>query len=213
MDTPDSTTLKRCTKCGEEKPLTEFYTDGRASDGRQSRCKDCWNAIQRERRKDPEFKAWNKQYQREWSANNPDKRKAISKRYYDKNADRLREYWERFREEKREIVLERGRRYANSDRGKDTGRAARSRRRTRMQENGGNITADEIAAIRVAQTDKKGRLICWRCGKPIRDTPHLDHWIPVRHGGKSDAGNMHFMHAICNTSKNAKLPSEIGRLI
>lgn len=32
---------KPCSTCGHTKPLTDFYTDQRASDGRQGRCKAC----------------------------------------------------------------------------------------------------------------------------------------------------------------------------
>lgn len=32
---------KRCSKCGEVKPMSEFYKDTRATDGRQSACKHC----------------------------------------------------------------------------------------------------------------------------------------------------------------------------
>lgn len=32
---------KTCTKCGETKPLTDFYKDKKASDGHQSWCKRC----------------------------------------------------------------------------------------------------------------------------------------------------------------------------
>jgi WhiB family redox-sensing transcriptional regulator len=32
---------KPCNACGETKPLTAFYTDKRATDGRQGRCKAC----------------------------------------------------------------------------------------------------------------------------------------------------------------------------
>jgi len=210
---PDSTTSRRCTMCGDIKPFDCFYKDKRASDGCQSRCKACWNELQRIKRATPEAKEYNRDYQRKWNENNREKRREISRRFYANHSDELREYWEKFRREKRELVLERGRRYANSDRGKEGGRAARSRRRTKLQDNGGKLTIDDLAAIRAAQTDKQGRLICWRCGKPITGTPHLDHWIPVKHGGTSNAGNMHYMHARCNISKNAKHPTEIGRLI
>ena len=33
--------MKRCAKCGETKPLTDFYKDKKASDGHQSWCKHC----------------------------------------------------------------------------------------------------------------------------------------------------------------------------
>ena len=33
--------LKRCTKCGEEKPLSNFHNERRSSDGVTARCKPC----------------------------------------------------------------------------------------------------------------------------------------------------------------------------
>jgi len=39
--------LKRCSKCGEEKPVSEFYRDARARDGLKSRCKECYDAARR----------------------------------------------------------------------------------------------------------------------------------------------------------------------
>jgi 5-methylcytosine-specific restriction endonuclease McrA len=91
--------------------------------------------------------------------------------------------------------------------------ASNHRRRARKLATGGTFTTADLDAIRAAQTDKRGRLICWRCGKPIKGTPELDHWIPIARGGRNDAGNLHYMHATCNRNKGAKLPTEIGRLI
>ena len=39
---------KVCTKCGEEKPLTEFYRDRQKSDGLSSSCKICAQAKKKE---------------------------------------------------------------------------------------------------------------------------------------------------------------------
>jgi hypothetical protein len=36
-------TEKTCTGCGEAKPLSEFYRHPNTRDGRQSRCRACWN--------------------------------------------------------------------------------------------------------------------------------------------------------------------------
>jgi 5-methylcytosine-specific restriction endonuclease McrA len=100
------------------------------------------------------------------------------------------------------------------------------KRRAKLRGNGGTYTAADLAAIRAAQTDKRGRLICWKCNTPIigddppphlpngvRLSPHLDHWIPLDKGGTNDAGNLHYMHGLCNLEKGAKTPTEIGRLI
>ena len=37
----DAPEIKTCSKCGETKPLTDFYKDKNASDGHQSWCKRC----------------------------------------------------------------------------------------------------------------------------------------------------------------------------
>jgi len=42
---------KRCTKCGEEKPITEFGRRKQSKDGYQSHCKQCRAEAQREWRK------------------------------------------------------------------------------------------------------------------------------------------------------------------
>jgi hypothetical protein len=42
MSTPDS---KKCTKCGEVKPLDDYYKDRRSKDGRYSKCKICHNSV------------------------------------------------------------------------------------------------------------------------------------------------------------------------
>jgi 5-methylcytosine-specific restriction endonuclease McrA len=95
----------------------------------------------------------------------------------------------------------------------DIFRASKHRRRARENQAGGNCTTADLAAIRAAQTDAKGRLICWACNKPINGLAELDHWIPIKEGGSSNPGNLHFMHVRCNRSKGAKMPSEIGRLL
>lgn len=131
-------------------------------------------------------------------------------RYYsDPDAARARssDYNARHREERREY--QRQYRILNPD----IRRSHEHNRRARKLEAGGTYTAADLVAIRAAQTDGKGRLICWHCGKPIKGTPHLDHWIPLKHGGTNDAGNLHYMHAKCNLMKSAKMPAEIGRLI
>ena len=38
---PGPVTEKACTRCGEVKPLADFYRDSRARDGRAARCKLC----------------------------------------------------------------------------------------------------------------------------------------------------------------------------
>ncbi len=39
--------MKKCTKCGEEKPLEKFTKDNRNKDGRGGQCKVCRNLVQK----------------------------------------------------------------------------------------------------------------------------------------------------------------------
>jgi len=41
---------KRCSKCNEEKLLSEFYTHKRTRDGRQNKCKECAKKIAKQNR-------------------------------------------------------------------------------------------------------------------------------------------------------------------
>jgi 5-methylcytosine-specific restriction endonuclease McrA len=227
MDIPDLTTFKRCQKCGEVKPREAFSVDRRNKrDGLQARCKACvreYYMVNAERiaEQQREYCAANADYIAEWQRKyrqeNAEHLAEQHREYYAENAEFLREYRrehyaanaERITKQQREY----GRKYRKSHIGKAVLRAASNRYRARKLEVGGTYTQSDLAAIRAAQTDKKGRLICWRCGKPIKGTPDLDHWIPLKHRGENSPGNLHYMHVRCNRSKGAKLPTEIGRLL
>jgi predicted nucleic acid-binding Zn-ribbon protein len=77
----DNVLTKRCSKCGEEWPLTMFHAKKRAVDGRMSHCKKC-----------------NCEKSRQYTKNNPGRRKAARKAYYDANREKLNKanrqrYW------------------------------------------------------------------------------------------------------------------------
>lgn len=220
-----------------------FHLNSRSKDGFAYRCKECakqttreWNAAnsdrvhansKRWRETNPDlakakYKEWyeanrerllpkfrengrewyqaNKERRHEtaqaWRKANPDRRKAKDREWALANPDRMRAYSKKWRQDHPDKVRE-----------------GDHRRRARLQNAPGSHTADDLIAIRAAQTDAKGRLICWECGKPIKGTPHLDHWIPLDKDGTNYAGNLHYMHAKCNLSKGAKHPHDMGRLI
>jgi 5-methylcytosine-specific restriction endonuclease McrA len=87
------------------------------------------------------------------------------------------------------------------------------RRRARKMAAGGTFTKEDVAKIKAGQTDKRGRLICWYCGNPIKGTYHIDHFIPLAIGGTNDPGNLRLACPKCNHQKYAKHPIELGRLI
>lgn len=145
----------------------------------------------------------------EYREEHADKIKDQKRKWRTVNADRIAEYGYRYRAENDQWFKN----YRRSDRGRAVSRTGTSNRRARKASAAGSFTTADLAAIRAAQTDKQGRLICWHCGKPIKGTPHLDHWIPLDKDGTNYAGNLHFMHAKCNLEKGAKHPHDTGRLI
>lgn len=74
---------RKCTKCGEVKPLDCFGKRKLSKDGLRLRCKDCqrednrrWRAANLEK---------HNQYQKEWAKKNPDKRRSACKNWDRKN--------------------------------------------------------------------------------------------------------------------------------
>jgi hypothetical protein len=78
--------MKTCSKCGCEKPLTEFYRAKGNKDGYSGRCKVCQTA---------ENNAWKEAnadkmrgYKKKWDENNKDKVAAKTRRWYEANKER-----------------------------------------------------------------------------------------------------------------------------
>lgn len=59
--------------------------------------------------------------------------------------------------------------------------------------------------------------MCWLCGKPVDCTadwrigplaPTIDHVIPSSRGGSDDLDNLKLAHAVCNTARGDRPPTE-----
>ena len=223
MDTPDLTTLKQCRTCGALKPHAyEYFPLSRGKVG--SECRVCklergkaWYEANKERLslKASEYRATHKEqsskYGKAWYRANKERHAAKSKAWRLENADRHAELNRTHYESNKELRAKQTKAWREAN--PDKVRTYSHNRRARKKNAEGSCTVADLTAIRAAQTDSKGRLICWRCGNPIKGTPHLDHWIPLNKGGSDGPGNKHYMHARCNRTKADKLPTEIGRLI
>jgi hypothetical protein len=82
---------KVCTKCGEVKPITEFYRDKANKDGRRPSCKSCDSAIRKQR-----------------YAKNPEKELAGIRQYAAKHKDKISEYHKEYRKENIEKLISEG---------------------------------------------------------------------------------------------------------
>lgn len=228
------TLTRTCTKCGKTKPATTSYFGpvgrGRSSpDGLQARCRECAREyLRRLRLRDPEMD--HRYYSRTKHRHN-----AATKAYYLANKEALLEkqrvYNERYRREKRDhvIAVESARRERNresirasqrryyernaracNDRvlawakeNPDKRRSILRNRRARMAKVGGTHTADDVKRQFEGQ---KGR--CWWCNKKLKSF-HVDHRIPIARGGSNGPENLVISCPRCNTSRGAKLPSEM----
>ncbi len=86
--------LKRCTKCGEEKLLSEFYRDSRYEGAYRARCKRCTNIDNAV-----------------WRDGHVEEVKATSHEWYEAHRERASMNARRYREANREKVREAERRY------------------------------------------------------------------------------------------------------
>jgi len=100
---------KRCTTCGEVKPLTEFHRDRTKPDGRRSRCKLCRAGYQREYYEENREKI--AEYQREYYEENREKIAEYQREYREENREKRAGYQREYREENREAERERSREY------------------------------------------------------------------------------------------------------
>lgn len=192
---------KCCRKCGIWKPHEEFYVDRRAKDGRFYWCKDCTkqDALAR-RNADPERA---RTRDREWKRNNPDKRAAQRKRYYERlrqDEDRYASYLEGRRTYKHNLPAEVKERRAERDRQTkryllrtpEQKREAARRRLSRLNFSG-SYTIDEWLDL----CDWFGN-VCLCCGakEVVRD-----HVIPLSLGGVDALTNLQPLCSKCNTRK------------
>jgi hypothetical protein len=95
--------VKKCTKCGIEKPVSDFYRDAHRKDGLFSWCKSCWSvktkakyAANREQAV-AQSKAWKqanpervRQYQRDYYARNREAFAGYRRRYIERDPERWR---------------------------------------------------------------------------------------------------------------------------
>lgn len=119
--------MKKCTKCGEEKPLEMFHKNKNYKGGHNHRCKDCYRAYCAMNRESI------RQTKKAWQEANPEKKQAANRRWYESNAEEARENQraryhsnpEKYRTERRH------RRHTNLDREKIKERAYREKARSK----------------------------------------------------------------------------------
>ena len=129
IDGTEKTEGKVCTKCGEWKPLEEFYRNKNYKDGRSHHCKVChkqYTAKSEEKieKRKKYMNEYNKHYrkankekmrerQKQWRLNNAEHIKEHRKEYYEANKEQILERFKQHKRKNREFFKEYERRRYN----------------------------------------------------------------------------------------------------
>lgn len=123
---------KVCSRCHQEKFLTEFYRDKNAKDGRRADCGECnKNSVSERHRKDPEAE---RARQKRWRENNPDKVKEQYKKSRPKMREWVRERYAKDEEYRNRVILD-VRKYKANPKNKEAIQETRKKSRQKSMQN------------------------------------------------------------------------------
>jgi len=192
---------KVCKKCGEDKPLGEFYKSRSCLHGVQARCKDCIKLQNREAYKENSHK-WDKT-RRAWREANVERIRENTRRYNDENRELIRKKQRKHRSENRELYRERQRARKvcpAKQRVYDNTRRAR--------ESGADGTC--TPAQYLLKSEYHGNK-CIYCG--ARDNLTVEHRIPLSRGGTNWPANLAPSCVSCNCSKGTRTETEFKQYL
>ena len=186
--------MKKCTKCGISKPLSDYYI--RSNGNYRADCKDC--VKQTVKRNTNKRKDDIRKYQSEYREKN--KERLIE---YRKNNERIRQYNKKYHEENKDDINKRHRKthkewYKNNyDKVVESGR----RRRAKKKAVNENYTKEDEQYTRELFENK-----CANCGST--DNLCIDHHFPLSKGNALTRKNAVVLCTYCNCSKQDKLPED-----
>jgi 5-methylcytosine-specific restriction endonuclease McrA len=171
--------MKKCTKCGEEKPATTEYF---RMNGNRMRA-DCIGCTK---------KVINK-----WYEKNKHKQREVSRQWHHNNKQRASETSRQWYENNKEYWKKRARQWAKDNPEKRREHHAKRRAIKKGAAVGEPFTAQDVL-------DKWGT-DCHICKKPIDPLDwHMDHVVALVNGGEHSLDNVKPSHPKCNLSKGKK---------
>lgn len=200
---------KQCSRCKENKILSEFSKKVRNNDGLQCQCKSCT----REYRQRPEVKKAFSERDRKYR--NRHEVKARDKEWREQNKEALSEYQGVYREKNKKTAREYHREYGQRPDIKKMVCIRASNRRARKL-----LLPDTLTQAEWQHALNYFNGCCAVCDRQMNDMfgefrAAMDHWIPLTYGGDENPGTV-ANNIIplcdglngCNTSKNATMPNE-----
>lgn len=187
--------MKTCTKCGESKPVEEFYSHPQTRDERSGSCKTCDKAAAAVRYSENPERA--KAASAAWYRANPERAKDAAAARYRENPEKAKAAaaaWQKANPEKRGVITAAWRR-AHLDLYSAYQRAR-----------GVNVRSARLLSPDEKQETREWVKIisedtCSYCGEPVE---HIDHITPVSRGGDGLWTNLTASCAHHNMRKKAK---------
>lgn len=187
--------MKKCSKCGEHKPLGEYYKRSDTKSGYHAQCKKCVIAkVSETYFANPEPA---KQRSKVWRKDNPEKVILNNRqwRHANREYNSLRNFeWRKNNAQK------------HKDNSKKWAKNNPDKRRANNYLRRSNLKANGQYAINKKEIQKLYAQMCIYCG--INKATTLDHVIPIKRGGTHSIGNLVPACQSCNSSKNTKTITE-----
>lgn len=172
---------KTCSRCGEAKPLSEFYKKSRNKDGLSAHCKDCQ-------------KVWNKSY---YSDNKDAERKRHSE-WVENNKSHIRQWGFSYRSDKKEKIAEASKKWRKENPDLVSYHSSKSRA-TKKNATPSWLSVEQLQDIKSMYSTAK------KFEKLFNTKYHVDHIVPLR--GKDVCGlhvpwNLQILEANLNVQKS-----------
>lgn len=194
--------LKRCSKCGFVKDISDFYRRKETKEGYQSWCKKCVSKLHKEYYEENKEKIT--KLHKEYSRGNKKKITKYHKEYREDNKEEIRAYMREYRQTSngKIVIASTEKKYRQSEKGKMNLKRKNHRRRTCMQYTEATLTPEQWQLVIRMQGNR-----CNMCKRKFtkKRFPVADHIIPVSKGGGLTFENVQALCISCNSSKNDKL--------
>ena len=181
--------LKRCSKCGCVKDITDFHRNKIRKDGYACWCKKCFS-----------------EHQKQYYKDNNEKRKAYAREYQQTPTGKIvqiRVFAKYCQTSNGKKALARAaKKFSRTPKGKRVRKRVMHKRRARMIHAEATLTLEQWDAVIKLEDNRCN--ICKRKftkGRP----PTIDHIIPLSKGGGLTFENVQALCRSCNSAKHAKL--------